>query len=79
MAPADEYAAQRSDEFDGTKLKPTLREGLDMESEAKPGRKTRGDEGLADPLTKLLKEVLGVKPAKVERLLGPVHLFSCLV
>merc|ERR1712125_225113 len=50
--PIDEYCVQQLKEFDGKKLKSTTKEGLDLEAEF-------------EPLTKLMKEVLGDKVEKV--------------
>merc|ERR1712036_92775 len=53
--PIDEYAVQQLKEFDGKKLKSTTKEGLEIE-ELKAE---------FEPLTKLMKEVLGDKVEKV--------------
>merc|ERR1712050_642525 len=55
--PIDEYAAQQLKEFDGKKLKSTTKEGLDIEDEELKAE--------FEPLTKLMKEVLGDKVEKV--------------
>merc|ERR1711908_269591 len=62
--PVDEYAVQQLKEFDGKKLKSTTKEGLDIEDddEKKKIEEPRAD---SEPLTKLMKEVLGDKVEKV--------------
>merc|ERR1711981_460348 len=62
--PIDEYCVQQLKEFDGKKLKSTTKEGLDLEDE---DEKKRLEELKAEfePLTKLMKEVLGDKVEKV--------------
>merc|ERR1739838_627530 len=62
--PIDEYAVQQLKEFDGKKLKSTTKEGLDI---ADDDEKKKLEELKAEfePLTKLMKEVLGDKVEKV--------------
>merc|ERR1712093_351616 len=62
--PIDEYAVQQLKEFDGKKLKSTTKEGLEIDDE---DEKKKLEELKADfePLTKLMKEVLGDKVEKV--------------
>merc|ERR1711956_184217 len=62
--PVDEYAVQQLKEFDGKKLKSTTKEGLDIDDE---DEKKKFEELKAEfePLTKLMKEVLGDKVEKV--------------
>merc|ERR1711957_1080593 len=62
--PIDEYSVQQLKEFDGKKLKSITKEGLDIESE---DEKKQLEEMKAEfePLTKLMKEVLGDKVEKV--------------
>merc|ERR1712213_304503 len=62
--PIDEYAVQQLKEFDGKKLKSTTKEGLDIDDE---DEKKKFEELKAEfePLTKLMKEVLGDKTEKV--------------
>merc|ERR1712078_369754 len=57
--PIDEYTVQQLKEFDGKKLKSTTKEGLDLEDE---DEKQKAE---FEPLTKLMKEVLGDKVEKV--------------
>merc|ERR1711978_439727 len=56
--PIDEYCVQQLKEFDGKKLKSTTKEGLELDDEEE--KKTE-----FEPLTKLMKEVLGDKVEKV--------------
>merc|ERR1711916_370985 len=60
----DEYAVQQLKEFDGKKLKSTTKEGLDIgdEDEKKKLEELKAE---FEPLTKLMKEVLGYKVEKV--------------
>merc|ERR1711902_270271 len=62
--PIDEYGVQQLKEFDGKKLKSTTKEGLDIDDE---DEKKKFEELKAEfePLTKLMKEVLGDKTEKV--------------
>merc|ERR1712048_327109 len=62
--PIDEYGVQQLKEFDGKKLKSTTKEGLDLDDE---DEKKKFEELKAEfePLTKLMKEVLGDKVEKV--------------
>merc|ERR1712136_315719 len=62
--PVDEYAVQQLKEFDGKKLKSTTKEGLDIgdEDEKKKLEELKAE---FEPLTKLMKEVLGDKVEKV--------------
>merc|ERR1712008_172878 len=60
--PIDEYAVQQLKEFDGKKLKSTTKEGLDNEDEKKKFEELKAE---FEPLTKLMKEVLGDKTEKV--------------
>jgi len=62
--PVDEYAVQQLKEFDGKKLKSTTKEGLDIadEDEKKKMEELKAE---FEPLTKLMKEVLGDKTEKV--------------
>merc|ERR1711861_49509 len=62
--PVDEYAVQQLKEFDGKKLKSVTKEGLDIDDE---DEKKKREELKAEfePLTKLMKEVLGDKVEKV--------------
>merc|ERR1712127_293612 len=61
--PVDEYAVQQLKEFDGKKLKSTTKEGLDIadEDEKKKMEELKAE---FEPLTKLMKEVLGDKVEK---------------
>merc|ERR1712046_395291 len=62
--PVDEYCVQQLKEFDGKKLKSTTKEGLDVddEDEKKALEELKAE---FEPLTKLMKEVLGDKTEKV--------------
>jgi len=62
--PIDEYVVQQMKEFDGKKLKSTTKEGLEIDD---ADEKKRLEELKAEfePLTKLMKEVLGDKVEKV--------------
>merc|ERR1711894_751591 len=62
--PIDEYAVQQLKEFDGKKLKSVTKEGLEIDDE---DEKKKFEELKAEfePLTKLMKEVLGDKTEKV--------------
>merc|ERR1712037_619676 len=62
--PIDEYAVQQLKEFDGKKLKSTTKEGLDMEDDDEK-KKLEELKAEFEPLTKLMKEVLGDKTEKV--------------
>merc|ERR1712169_163185 len=62
--PVDEYAVQQLKEFDGKKLKSTTKEGLDIEDEDEK-KKIEELKAEFEPLTKLMKEVLGDKVEKV--------------
>merc|ERR1711990_1235374 len=62
--PVDEYAGQQLKEFDGKKLKSTTKEGLDIEDEDEK-KKLEECKAEFEPLTKLMKEVLGDKVEKV--------------
>ena len=56
----DEYAVQQLKEFDGTKLKPTTKEGLDLGD--RDEKKTLEELKIeSEPLRKLMKEALGDK------------------
>merc|ERR1711907_672663 len=62
--PVDEYAVQQLKEFDGKKLKSTTKEGLDIDDEDDK-KKLEELKAEFEPLTKLMKEVLGDKVEKV--------------
>ena len=62
--PIDEYATQQLKEFDGKKLKSTTKEGLDIDDEDEK-KKIEELKAEFEPLTKLMKEVLGDKVEKV--------------
>merc|ERR1711899_638731 len=64
VGPVDEYAVQQLKEFDGKKLKSTTKEGLDIEDEDEK-KKLEELKAEFEPLTKLMKEVLGDKVEKV--------------
>ncbi|CAK0890751.1 unnamed protein product, partial [Prorocentrum cordatum] len=61
--PIDEYSVQQLKEFDGKKLKSTTKEGLDLEDEDEK-KKLEELKAEFEPLTKLMKEVLGDKVEK---------------
>merc|ERR1712022_84651 len=62
--PIDEYCVQQLKEYDGKKLKSTTKEGLDLEDEDEK-KKLEELKAEFEPLTKLMKEVLGDKVEKV--------------
>merc|ERR1711990_359543 len=62
--PVDEYAVQQLKEYDGKKLKSTTKEGLDIDDEDEK-KKLEELKAEFEPLTKLMKEVLGDKAEKV--------------
>merc|ERR1712096_534017 len=62
--PIDEYGVQQLKEFDGKKLKSTTKEGLDIEDEDEK-KKLEEMKAEFEPLSKLMKEVLGDKVEKV--------------
>merc|ERR1712180_349485 len=62
--PIDEYCVQQLKEFDGKKLKPTTKEGLELDDEDEK-KKLEELKAEFEPLTKLMKEVLGDKVEKV--------------
>merc|ERR1712147_441391 len=62
--PVDEYAVQQLKEFDGKKLKSVSKEGLDIADEDEK-KKLEEMKAEFEPLTKLMKEVLGDKVEKV--------------
>merc|ERR1711957_726945 len=63
--PIDEYGVQQLKEFDGKKLKSTTKEGLDIDDEDEK-KKIEECKAEFEPLTKLMKEVLGDKVEKVQ-------------
>merc|ERR1712109_122064 len=63
--PVDEYCVQQLKEFDGKKLKSTTKEGLDIDDEDEK-KKIEEMKAEFEPLTKLMKEVLGDKVEKVQ-------------
>merc|ERR1712124_8142 len=62
--PIDEYAVQQLKEFDGKKLKSTTKEGLEIDDEDEKKKMEEFKAG-CEPLSKLMKEVLGDKVEKV--------------
>merc|ERR1712187_1038426 len=62
--PIDEYGVQQLKEFDGKKLKSITKEGLDIDDEDEK-KKIEELKAEFEPLTKLMKEVLGDKVEKV--------------
>jgi len=61
--PVDEYSVQQLKEFDGKKLKSVTKEGLDIADEDEK-KKLEELKAEFEPLTKLMKEVLGDKVEK---------------
>merc|ERR1711971_539051 len=62
--PIDEYTVQQLKEFDGKKLKSITKEGLEIDDEDEK-KKMEELKAEFEPLTKLMKEVLGDKVEKV--------------
>merc|ERR1712057_23226 len=62
--PIDEYSVQQLKEFDGKKLKSVTKEGLDIDDEDEK-KKIEELKAEFEPLSKLMKEVLGDKVEKV--------------
>merc|ERR1712019_248706 len=62
--PIDEYCVQQLKEYDGKKLVSVTKEGLDLEDEDEK-KKLEELKAEFEPLTKLMKEVLGDKVEKV--------------
>merc|ERR1712203_840384 len=62
--PIDEYCVQQLKEYEGKKLKSVTKEGLDLEDEDEK-KKLEELKAEFEPLTKLMKEVLGDKVEKV--------------
>merc|ERR1711966_607226 len=62
--PIDEYCVQQLKEYDGKKLKSVTKEGLDIDTEDEK-KKLEELKAEFEPLTKLIKEVLGDKMEKV--------------
>merc|ERR1712036_77471 len=62
--PIDEYCVQQLKEFEGKKLKSTTKEGLEIDDEDEK-KKIEELKAEFEPLTKLMKEVLGDKVEKV--------------
>merc|ERR1719379_2159626 len=62
--PIDEYCVQQLKEYDGKKLKSVTKEGLDLDDEDEK-KKLEELKAEFEPLTKLMKEVLGDKVEKV--------------
>merc|ERR1711966_176929 len=62
--PIDEYGVQQLKEFEGKKLKSTTKEGLEIDDEDEK-KKLEELKAEFEPLTKLMKEVLGDKVEKV--------------
>ncbi|CAK0864354.1 unnamed protein product, partial [Prorocentrum cordatum] len=61
----DEYSVQQLKAFDGKKFNSTTKEGLDLEDEGENEKKKLELKAEFEPLTKLMKEVLGDKAEKV--------------
>merc|ERR1711975_96156 len=62
--PIDEYCVQQLKEFEGKKLKSTTKKGLELDDEDEK-KKLEELKAEFEPLTKLMKEVLGDKVEKV--------------
>ena len=62
--PIDEYGVQQLKEFDGKKLKSVTKEGFDIDDEDEK-KKMEELKAEFEPLTKLMKEVLGDNVEKV--------------
>merc|ERR1712124_156158 len=62
--PIDEYCVQQLKEYDGKKLKSVTKEGLDLHDEDEK-KKMEELKAEFEPLSKLMKEVLGDKVEKV--------------
>merc|ERR1712224_947456 len=62
--PIDEYCVQQLKEYDGKKLKSVSKEGLDLDTEDEK-KKLEELKAEFEPLSKLIKEVLGDKVEKV--------------
>jgi len=62
--PIDEYAVQQLKEYNGKKLMSVTKDGLDLDDEDDK-KKTEELKAEFEPLTKLMKEVLGAKVEKV--------------
>merc|ERR1711937_1053233 len=62
--PIDEYTVQQLKEFDGKKLKSVTKEGLEIDDDDEK-KKMEELKAEFEPLTKLMKEVLGDKVEKV--------------
>jgi len=62
--PIDEYAVQQLKEYNGKKLLSVTKDGLDLDDEDDK-KKTEELKAEFEPLTKLMKEVLGAKVEKV--------------
>ena len=78
--PLDEYAVRRPKEFNGMKVKPTTKEGLDLgdQNEKKSLQDLKIEPGL---LRKLMKEILGDKIEEVivdDRIVDYLHVFTML-
>ena len=62
--PIDEDTVQQLEEFNGKKLKSTTKEGLDIEDDDEKN-KLEELKAIFEPLTKLMKEVIGDQVEKV--------------
>eukprot|EP01112_Ceratiomyxa_fruticulosa_P007203 TRINITY_DN1857_c0_g2_i1.p1 TRINITY_DN1857_c0_g2~~TRINITY_DN1857_c0_g2_i1.p1 ORF type:complete len:705 (-),score=196.57 TRINITY_DN1857_c0_g2_i1:178-2292(-) len=63
--PIDEYVVQQLKEFDGKKLVAVTKEGLNLDDSEDEKKKQEELKAQFEPLTKLIKEVLGDKVEKV--------------
>jgi len=63
--PIDEYVIQQLKEYDGKKLKNCTKEGLELEETEEEKKKFEEQKAQFEPLSKLIKEILGDKVEKV--------------
>lgn len=63
--PIDEYAVQQLKEYDGKKLVSVTKEGLTLEDSEEEKKAFEEKKAEFEPLTKLMKDILGDKIEKV--------------